>query len=68
MSSLSDRSGTENQELRGERRTFWARRGGSEVSGLLICKEAAEQETWEWFAKRQGQEKEGQACKLQKAF
>lgn len=45
MSSLPDRSGTGNQELRrGERRAFWAIRGGTEVSGLLICKEAAEQE------------------------
>lgn len=58
MSSLPGRSGTENQVLRKDkRRTFWARRGGTDVSGLLIHKEAAEQETWEWFAKRWGQEK-----------
>ena len=41
----------------GESRTFRARTGGTEVRRWLIWKEAAVQETWEWFAKRQGQEK-----------
>lgn len=64
VSSLPDRSGTENQEKSQEEGTvgLLGQEGeelgeGTEVRRWLICKEAAARGTWEWFAKRQGQEK-----------